>query len=211
MRQKTCASAVQPRRSSRCGQSVGTLTKFDRCPHRMFCHSWLIIGLPVFSCGGKWGVGMKDNRLHRIQSGVGRQARHLDIAKAVEGKPGLIVLNPRSCKDEVVGGLCRAKVVGIQRAVGDSAPRQSAAAHRFPPVLVHAASRLPPGSAQSHRYKCPALGLVIAFALKKFFHAHWRKELCNDRRLFRDDHLGWLPVGGRKRRRVPAWLFAALS
>lgn len=30
---KTCASASQPSRSSRCGQSVGTLTKFERCPH----------------------------------------------------------------------------------------------------------------------------------------------------------------------------------
>src|SRR5690242_12607050 len=35
----TCASPVQPRRSSRCGQSVGTSTKLPRCPHTMFCCS----------------------------------------------------------------------------------------------------------------------------------------------------------------------------
>ena len=50
VRQNTCASAVHPRRSSRCGQSVGTPTKFERCPHRMLLHSWLSIALPVLSC-----------------------------------------------------------------------------------------------------------------------------------------------------------------
>src|SRR5476651_1332405 len=38
---KTCASPIQPRRSSRCGQSVGTLRKFPRWPQTMFEKSWL--------------------------------------------------------------------------------------------------------------------------------------------------------------------------
>src|SRR4029077_391093 len=39
VRQKTWASALQPRRSSRCGQSVGTLMKFERWPHRILLQS----------------------------------------------------------------------------------------------------------------------------------------------------------------------------
>ena len=35
---------VQPSRSLRCGQSVGTSTKLPRCPHSMLCWSWLISG-----------------------------------------------------------------------------------------------------------------------------------------------------------------------
>src|SRR5579862_1330212 len=38
-RQKTSASPVQPRRSSRWGQSVGTPTKFERWPQRMLLQS----------------------------------------------------------------------------------------------------------------------------------------------------------------------------
>src|SRR5215469_17676756 len=55
VRQKTCASAIQPNRSSRCGQSVGTPTKFDRCPQRILLHSLLIISLPdlSFAVNGK--------------------------------------------------------------------------------------------------------------------------------------------------------------
>src|SRR5215471_5843460 len=49
VRQKTCASAVHPSRSSRCGQSVGTPTKLERCPHKMLLNSLLIIELPVIS------------------------------------------------------------------------------------------------------------------------------------------------------------------
>src|SRR5215469_7782287 len=49
VRQKTCASAIHPSRSSRCGQSVGTPTKFDRCPHKTLLHNLSIIVLPVFS------------------------------------------------------------------------------------------------------------------------------------------------------------------
>ncbi len=39
---KTWASPVQPMRSSRCGQSVGTSRKLPFCPHTMLCCSWLI-------------------------------------------------------------------------------------------------------------------------------------------------------------------------
>src|SRR5215475_14585368 len=48
VRQKTCASADQPNLSSRCGQSVGTPTKFERCPHKILLHNLLSIGLLVF-------------------------------------------------------------------------------------------------------------------------------------------------------------------
>ncbi len=37
VREKTCASPVQPSRSSRCGQSVGTSTKLPFCPQRRLC------------------------------------------------------------------------------------------------------------------------------------------------------------------------------
>src|SRR6201991_1818252 len=45
VRENTCASPVQPRRSSRCGQSVGTSRKLPFCPNWMLCCNWLIIGL----------------------------------------------------------------------------------------------------------------------------------------------------------------------
>ena len=38
---KTCASASQPSRSSRCGQSVGTEMKLPRWPQLMLRQSWL--------------------------------------------------------------------------------------------------------------------------------------------------------------------------
>ena len=38
---KTWASASQPSRSSRCGQSVGTEMKLPRWPQLMLCQSWL--------------------------------------------------------------------------------------------------------------------------------------------------------------------------
>ena len=41
VRQKAWQSPVQPSRSSRCGQSVGTSTKLPRCPHWMLWKSWL--------------------------------------------------------------------------------------------------------------------------------------------------------------------------
>src|ERR1700761_2570278 len=44
VRENTCASPVQPKRSSRCGQSVGTSKKLPFCPHWILCCSWLIIG-----------------------------------------------------------------------------------------------------------------------------------------------------------------------
>ena len=47
VREKTCASPVQPRRSSRCGQSVGTSRKLPFCPQRMLCWSWLSSGFEV--------------------------------------------------------------------------------------------------------------------------------------------------------------------
>ena len=43
---KTCASPVQPSRSSRCGQSVGISMKFDRCDQIVFRTSRLTDGSP---------------------------------------------------------------------------------------------------------------------------------------------------------------------
>ncbi len=42
---KTCASASQPSRSSRCGQSVGTDRKLPRWPQVTLRQSWLTISL----------------------------------------------------------------------------------------------------------------------------------------------------------------------
>ncbi len=44
---KTCASPVQPRRSSRCGQSVGISIKFERCDQMVFSTSRLTAATPV--------------------------------------------------------------------------------------------------------------------------------------------------------------------
>ncbi len=41
----TCMSPVQPNRSSRCGQSVGTPIRLSRWVHRMLANSRLSIGL----------------------------------------------------------------------------------------------------------------------------------------------------------------------
>jgi hypothetical protein len=51
---KIAMSPVHPRRSSRCGQSVGIDSMLLRSPHRMLCSSWLSIALDVVnvpSCG----------------------------------------------------------------------------------------------------------------------------------------------------------------
>src|ERR671932_210126 len=44
VRTKTCASPIQPKRSSRCGQSVGTLKKLPRWPQTMLLCNWFTIG-----------------------------------------------------------------------------------------------------------------------------------------------------------------------
>ena len=54
MRQKTSASPVQPRRSSRCGQSVGMLMKLLRWPQMATLYifdtiSSLVASLPMMS------------------------------------------------------------------------------------------------------------------------------------------------------------------
>src|SRR5690242_7706897 len=45
VRENACASPVHPKRSSLCGQSVGTSRKLPRCPHWILCCNWLINGL----------------------------------------------------------------------------------------------------------------------------------------------------------------------
>ena len=42
-----CASPVQPRRSSRCGQSVGNETKLSRCDHMTLLWNWSSCGLEL--------------------------------------------------------------------------------------------------------------------------------------------------------------------
>jgi hypothetical protein len=49
VRANTCASPIHPSLSSRCGQSVGTSTKFPFCPQAMLCWSWLTSGFDVSS------------------------------------------------------------------------------------------------------------------------------------------------------------------
>ena len=50
--EKMPMSPVQPSRSSRCGQSLGTDSMFERSPHRMLCCSWFtsafdVVNVPV--------------------------------------------------------------------------------------------------------------------------------------------------------------------
>src|SRR5205085_9641951 len=49
VRQKTSASPIQPKLSSRCGQSVGTLRTLPRCPHRILLHSSFTVGFAVLN------------------------------------------------------------------------------------------------------------------------------------------------------------------
>ena len=46
---KMAMSPVQPSRSSRCGQSVGIDSMFERSPQRMLCCNWLTSALEVVS------------------------------------------------------------------------------------------------------------------------------------------------------------------
>ena len=84
---KTSMSPIQPSRSSRCGQSVGTLCMLSRCVQTMFCISWLSSGLEHSKLAGHRRRASGMPRPVRMSSGgLGGQAGHLDVAEAVVGE-----------------------------------------------------------------------------------------------------------------------------
>ena len=60
---KTCRSPVQPSRSSRCGQSVGTSTKLPRMPQTTFSCSRSRRGSEQVKVPVRPQVGVDDDRL----------------------------------------------------------------------------------------------------------------------------------------------------
>jgi hypothetical protein len=71
--QKTLASPVQPSRSSRCGQSVGTPKKFERWLHRLLRHNCWITGLAM----RRWPVSARfeETTTPSTSSAVGARPR----------------------------------------------------------------------------------------------------------------------------------------
>ncbi len=111
---KAWASPVQPRRSSRCGQSVGSDTKLSRCDHATLEWSCSRRGSERGEARAR-GVGARDgDRGRRHDLGAG----HLGVLEAVEREDrlerGLAVVG----EHVGVGGLRGAERRGVDRPVG---------------------------------------------------------------------------------------------
>ena len=93
---KTWMSPVQPRRSSRCGQSVGMSTKLPRMPHTTFSCRRFSERVGGGEPAGALEVGVQHAR-DEVAVGhggieVAGPAVDLDVAEAVEGEPRLPLL-----------------------------------------------------------------------------------------------------------------------
>ena len=111
---KTWASASQPRRSSRCGQSVGTEMKLPRWPQLMLRQSWLT-SASEHSNQPVRGVSVCTTR--PVSVGQLVEPVHLDVAEAVEGEArleDLVGRRPRARRCRLARA---AQVVQVQRAV----------------------------------------------------------------------------------------------
>ena len=120
MGRKTCASASQPSRSSRCGQSVGTDRKLPRWPQVMLRQSWLTSSSRALEPAGARRVGVHDAADQRRTL---VDARDLDVAEAVEREARLEDLVAR----RRAGRRCRA---GARRAGWRGAASRPARASR---------------------------------------------------------------------------------
>ena len=77
MGEKTCTSPVQPSRSSRCGQSVGTSRKLPRMLHTTFSWNWFSRVSDELNQPVRSQVGAHDDGLDVL----GAQIRHaVDLA-----------------------------------------------------------------------------------------------------------------------------------
>ena len=126
---KTWASASQPSRSSRCGQSVGTERKLPRWPHVTLRQSWLTRSLE-HSNRPVHGVSECTTRPTSVRR-LGRPV-HLDVAEAVEGEARLEHLAAAAAQDVGLLRPRRAQVGQVQRAVllehlGEAQPHRRAA------------------------------------------------------------------------------------
>ena len=110
-------SPVQPSRSSRCGQSVGMLTKLRArapCDVRLQLHEHRV--------GAGERAGRAQGRAERLPAHLGRvelvEAGDLDVAEAVVGEARLEHLDAVSAQRELVALGGAAQVLGVERAVG---------------------------------------------------------------------------------------------
>ena len=110
----TCASASQPSRSSRCGQSVGTEMKLPRWPQLMFRHSWLTRSSEHSNQPLR---GVSEWTTRPVMVGRLGEARDLDVAEAVEGEARLVGLRPAAAQHVGVELPRGAEVLEVQGAV----------------------------------------------------------------------------------------------
>ena len=83
----TARSPVQPSRSSRCGQSVGTSTTLPRSPHTTFRCSWVSIGVGAREVSGPAQVGVDDDGDQRAP-GRARPASRRPRRSGTRGRSG---------------------------------------------------------------------------------------------------------------------------
>ncbi len=106
VREKTWASPVQPRRSSRCGQSVGTSRKLPFWPQRMLCWSWFSSGFEVSKRPVTLHVRVDDDAGEALVGELAGVPLHSDITEALEAEVGLVDLlgaAPERVRDELLG------------------------------------------------------------------------------------------------------------
>ena len=101
----TCRSPVQPSRSSRCGQSVGTSTKLPRIPHTTFSCSRLTSSCRARERAGALEVRMDHDRSEVRRVGIDRRPPvDLDVPESVERERRLPRLGVAAPQDVPVGG-----------------------------------------------------------------------------------------------------------
>jgi hypothetical protein len=84
---------------------VGMPTKFERCPHRMLLHNWLIIALPVSSLAVKGASVWKTRAVTALLWRRGRQPGHFNVAEAVESELRSELFRAIAAEDEVIVAL----------------------------------------------------------------------------------------------------------
>ncbi len=113
VRQNTSASPIQPSRSSRCGQSVGTLRKFPRCPHRMLLHNWFTVSFAGLELNGERRRRIEDDALNRIARRRSRISGQFNVTEAVKGEMRFVrfsSLYPAECRVSVASAVRRFSV-----------------------------------------------------------------------------------------------------
>ena len=101
---KTWRSPVQPSRSSRCGQSVGTSTKLPRVLHTTLSWNLLSSALEQSNHPVRAHVGVADDGAERVGLERAWPAGHFGVSEAVHGEGRLVGLRAVTGEDVRVGG-----------------------------------------------------------------------------------------------------------